>query len=119
MPKSKPDAKILLQAAIGYLEQELMPTLADYHRFQTRVTINVLKIVDRELELADRQALAEQARLTALLGRDDALEALNDELVERIRTGAVPLDGPSLRDHVRRSLAEALAINNPKWLARS
>src|SRR5204862_12690 len=42
MPASKPDATALLDAAIDYLERELSPSLAGYHRFQLRVTINVL-----------------------------------------------------------------------------
>jgi hypothetical protein len=117
MPKSKPDAEILIEAAAKYLEQELLPTLSGYHRFQTRVTINVLAIVRRELALADRHAATERARLAALIGHDGTLEALNDELVERIRCGAIAQDDAALRGHVRRSLAEALAINNPKWAA--
>jgi hypothetical protein len=119
MPTSKPDAHILLEAATAYLEQELLPTLTGYHRFRTRITINVLAMVRRELTLADEQAAAERARLAAIIGRDGTLDALNDELVEKIRAGAVATDDERLRDHVRRSLAEALAINNPKWVAGS
>ena len=28
----------------------------------------------------------------------------------------LPLDDPALLDHLRRSLVEALRINNPKWI---
>jgi len=118
MPKSKPDAAILLQAAVKYLEQELMPTLAGYHRFQTRVTINVLSTLRRELELREHQAADERARLGALLGHDGEVEALSAELSDRIRDGAIALDDPTLRTHIRQSLADALAINNPKWINR-
>ena len=45
-------------------------------------------------------------------------EALSHELSERIRTGAIAIDDPALRAHVRQSLADALTINNPKWLTR-
>jgi hypothetical protein len=117
MPRSKPDATVLLQAAVKYLEAELMPTLAGYHRFQTRVTVNVLKIVRRELELREAQAAAERARLVAILGHDGEVEALSRELAERINRGAIALDDPAMRAQIRRSLADALAINNPKWLA--
>jgi len=118
MPTSKPDATILLQAATKYLEEELLPTLNGYYRFQTRVTINVLNIVRRELESRGAHAADETARLKAILGHDEPLESLNDELCARIRSGAIATDDATLRDHVRRSLAEALAINNPKWLSR-
>ena len=118
MPKSKPDAAILLQAAVKYLEQELMPTLAGYYRFQTRVTINVLSTVKRELELREQQAASERERLAALLGHDGEVDALSAELSDQIRDGAVALDDPALRNHIRQSLADALAINNPKWINR-
>jgi hypothetical protein len=118
MPGSTPDATLLLRAAVKYLEEELMPTLSGYHRFQTRVTANVLNTVRRELELRGAQAAQERARLVALLGHDGDAETLSRELAERIRAGAIAIDNPALRSHVRQSLADALAINNPKWLSR-
>jgi hypothetical protein len=118
MPKSMPDAATLLKAAIKYLEIELMPTLEGYHRFQTRVTVNVLSTLRRELELRDAQAESERARLIKILGHDGDVDALSRELAARIRAGAIALDDPALRAHVRQSLADALAINNPKWLTR-
>lgn len=116
MPASKPDAPALLDAAIDYLERELLPTLGGYHRFQCRVTINVLAQVRRELALAPAQAEAERARLVALLGHPGERDELSRELAARIRAGAVALDDPALLDHLRRSLIEALRINNPKWI---
>lgn len=118
MPRSMPDAPTIVGAAIKYLEEELMPTLAGYHRFKTRVTINALGVVKREAELRAAQAAAESARLTAIVGHGGELEALSAELAERIRSGAVSVDDPALRTHVRQSLADALAINNPKWMTR-
>jgi Domain of unknown function (DUF6285) len=118
MPESIPKAAVLLEAAVKYLETELMPTLAGYHRFQTRVTVNVLNTLRRELELRGAQAAAERSRLIAMLGHDGDVEALSIELAERIRAGAISIDDPALRAHVRQSLADALAINNPKWLTR-
>ena len=118
MPESIPKAAVLLEAAVKYLETELMPTLAGYHRFQTRVTVNVLNTLRRELELRGAQAAAERSRLVAMLGHDGYVEALSVELAERIRAGAISIDDPALRAHVRQSLADALAINNPKWMTR-
>ena len=60
MPQSTPKAAILLEAAVKYLETELMPTLDGYHRFQTRVTVNVLNTLRRELVLRGGQAEAER-----------------------------------------------------------
>ena len=116
MPASKPDATQLLDAAIDYLERELSPTLGGYHRFQTRVTVNVLAQVRREIALAARQADAERLRLAALLGRAGERDELSRELAARIRGGQIALDDPALLDHLRQSLLEALRINNPKWI---
>ncbi len=118
MPQSIPKAAVLLEAAVKYLETELMPTLEGYHRFQTRVTVNVLNTVRRELELRGAQAEAERTRLVAMLGHDGDVETLSIELAERIRAGEIAIDDKALRAHVRQSLADALAINNPKWLTR-
>lgn len=116
MPAIKPDATAVLDAAIDYLERELSPTLGGYHRFQCRVTINALAQVRRELALAPAQAEAEHARLVALLGHSGDRDALSRELAARIRAGDLALDDPALLDHLRRSLIEALQINNPKWI---
>jgi len=118
MPKSIPSASILLTAAVRYLEEELLPGLSGYHRFKTRVTANALNIVGRELELRDTQSAAERIRLRALVGHDGDIETLNGELSELIRQGAIDLNDADLRAHLRQSLADALAINNPKWSAR-
>src|SRR3954467_11294590 len=116
MPAIQPDASALLDAAIDYLERELLPTLAGYHRFQCRVTVNVLAQVRRELALAPAQADAERGRLIALLGHPGERDALSRELAARIRAGELALDDPALLDHLRQSLVEALRINNPKWM---
>jgi hypothetical protein len=113
-----PSVPVLLTAAVKYLEDELLPGLTGYDRFKTRVTANVLNIVRRELELRDRQSVAERARLRALVGHDGDTETLSGELSELIRQGAIDLNDADLRAHLRQSLADALAINNPKWLGR-
>jgi hypothetical protein len=119
MPASKPEATALLDAAIDYLERELLPSLAGYHRFQCRVTANVLAQVRRELLLAPGQAETERARLASLLGHAGERDELSRELAARIRAGEFALDDPALLAHLRLSLLEALRINNPKWIGES
>jgi hypothetical protein len=115
MPQSMPDAPTLLSAAVKYLRDELLPALDDYHRFKTRVTINVLNTVRRELQLRAAQATAERMRLAAILGHDGDVDKLSLELSEQIRSGEIDLNDAALRAHLRQSVADALAINNPKW----
>ena len=116
MPSSMPDARTLLGAAIKYLEEELMPELAGYHRFKCRVTVNVLSTLRRELELSENFAENESSRLSTLLGHSENLQKLSDELAAKIRSGQLSSDDPSMREHIRESLREALTINNPRWI---
>jgi hypothetical protein len=114
MPASRPSAADVLAGVIDYLERELLPTLEGRHRFHCRVAANALATVKRELELAPAAGTAEAERLRALLGRDGDLDTLNRELAARIRAGEIAIDD-KLVEHLKRSVADALAINNPKW----
>jgi len=137
MPASLPPAADLLAAARAYLEGELLPTLSGAARFKTRVIVNVLAQVQRELEQGPALRAAEAAGLRALLGEQSsgvagatppgtgdrpgtvdeaALAAQNRELARRIRAGAVDADDPALIEHLRRTTVGALRLNNPKWL---
>lgn len=101
---SIPSREALLEAALKYLEHELMPTLQGEHRFKTRLAVNALRIVQREA--------AANTTPATFNGLDEA------ELSRRIRDGEVSTDDPALRAHLRRTLQQALSINNPKWLKR-
>jgi hypothetical protein len=115
MPASLPDAATLLKAAIRFMEEELLPELAGYHRFKTRVTVNVLSTIKRELELRTSQEKRESEGLADLLGHRGEVAELSRELAQRIREGAISPDDQALHEHLRGSLREALSINNPKW----
>jgi hypothetical protein len=114
---SIPPATTLLQATADYLENDLLPTLDGFHRFQTRIAANVLRTVLREQMQQPSFAATEQQRLVELLGHDGELQALRRELAQGIEHGSIALDAPGLADHLRQTLADALAINNPKWIA--
>lgn len=117
MTESRPSASDLLSGVIAYLEQELLPPLDGRHRFHVRVAANALNIVKRELELGPALDAAERERLIALLHLEASDDALNRELVRRIRDGMIP-DDDALMDHLLRSVRDALAINNPKWVEK-
>ncbi len=110
-----PDADGLLEALQEFLRTELPP--GDFQRFQARVAGNVVATLRREWAQGDAAAAAERARLVALLGQDGEAEALNRELVRRIRTGEIDWTSQALLDHLDATLAAELAINNPKWTA--
>nr|WP_315593202.1 DUF6285 domain-containing protein [uncultured Cupriavidus sp.] len=115
MTEFVPEADRLLLAASDYLESSLLPTLEGYHRFQTRVCINVVRTVMRELQLRVSAEEGEQRRVESLLGTTGSLEELNTEMSSRLASGELPLDHPGLVDHLLLTLQDSLKINSPHW----
>lgn len=66
--QDRPDAHELLSALAGYLSEELLPDVAEHHRFGIRVAANVCAMLARELESGapDR---TEQRRLARAIRR--------------------------------------------------
>lgn len=92
-----PAAAELVEAVAGFLEMALLPTLEGSKQFNTRVSINALRIVQRELGQP---------------GQDEA--ALLD-LAERIRSGKLDENDPKLLAVLRLHTLERLAVDNPKY----
>jgi Domain of unknown function (DUF6285) len=118
MPMPLSPAPDLLATIRDYLEKEILPALADDKWFNVKVAINLLATIERELSLGAAANEAERARLAALLGTSGTLEELNRVLALAIREGRFLLDDPALLDHLRRTTADALRVNNPQWLVR-
>jgi hypothetical protein len=118
MPLSLSPAADVLATIRAYLEQEILPHLRDDKWFNVKVAANMLATVERELRQGPAADSAERARLAALTGADGTLAELNRVLAEAVRDGKIATDDPQLLDHLRRTTAAALAINNPQWLSR-
>jgi hypothetical protein len=118
MPSSLPPAPDLLAVVREFLENEVLPaaSLDDDKRFNVRVAINLLATVERELRQGPEADAAEAARLALLVGEGSTIAEKNQLLAEAIRKGAIASNDPQLQDHLRRTLADTLRINNPKWL---
>lgn len=115
MPRSHPDTATLLHMAVQHLDQELYPTLQGAARYRLRVAINVLRMVERELELGAGFDAEEAAELAAL--HTDSAEPMSTEALARaLRSGEQTLDDPQLTQFLRRNLERALRINNPRWI---
>lgn len=107
----------LVSLAARFLREEVMPVTKGATNFQLRVAINALDIVARELRGAGETDVAEQARLTALLGRDGSLEDLNHALCDQIQSGATTLETPGLADHLWATTMAKLAVDQPNYAA--
>ncbi|HEV2987435.1 MAG TPA: DUF6285 domain-containing protein [Candidatus Angelobacter sp.] len=118
MPSSLPSAPDLLAVVREFLENDILPAsgLDDDKRFNVRVAVNLLATVERELRLGPEAAAAEASRLAKLVSSGNSVEEKNRFLAQAIRAGATAPNDPQLLDHIRRTLVDALRINNPKWL---
>lgn len=115
MATDRPTVPELVQAVREFLETEVQPGLQGSVAFHTRVAVNVLKIVERELADGPAQAAEEKARLVALLGHDGDLDTLAHQLIEAIRAGRMDVATPGLTQHLRSTVMAKLAIDNPRY----
>ncbi len=125
--QDRPTSGELVEAVREFLEEEILPNLEDSRdKFRTRVAMNALSILERELEQEESLLQAEHERLARLLGRDhtapgsfeelrERVVDLNRDLAGRIRSGEVP-DG-SL-DLLKQTTADKLRVASPKYLER-
>lgn len=106
-----PTAAGLVEAVREFLERDVLPSVEGRVQFHTRVAINVLGMVERELALGADQAARHQSGLAALGVSSEA------ELAELIR-GLDPdddrLDG--IADFVRQTVRAKLDVANPRYL---
>ncbi len=110
-----PAAAELATAVAEFLDKELLPTLEGSKQFNTRVSINALRIVQRELSQPTPESVV--AGLKNLPGAKNAdhLEALLLDLAERIRSGNLDENDPALLAVLRQHSLERLAVDNPKY----
>src|SRR3979411_871462 len=68
--QDRPTTVELLEAIREFLERDVMTSAEGRVRFHTRVAVNALGMLDRELRLGPDIDAAERQRLAALLGHD-------------------------------------------------
>jgi hypothetical protein len=104
-----PTAAGRVEAVREFLERDVMPATEGRVQFHTRVAINVLNIVQRELEQGPAQASAHTEGLAALGVADEA------ELAAAIRDGRLDDRIDEVRAFVTQTVAAKLAVANPKY----
>jgi Domain of unknown function (DUF6285) len=117
MPDDRPTAAELVDAVTEFLERDLQPALEGRLAFHTRVAVNALRIVRREMELGPELDTVRRAGLCALLGTVDSdpatTRALEVELARRIRDGSFDSQRPELIAYLRATLRLQLEIVHP------
>jgi hypothetical protein len=109
-PHDRPTAGELVEAAREFLERDVMAATDGRVQFHTRVAVNVLNMVQRELEHGPLQAEEHRARLDALGFADEA------ELAAAIRGGDVDDRYDEIKSAVLATVRDKLAVANPKYL---
>lgn len=124
--QDRPTAAELLEVARSFLSDDVLDELSGRRRFHTRVLINVLGILEREVASGDRATRAEWRRFTALLDMDEPEPGPADELVTRvtdlrshlslrIREGGFDDRWDEARDAVYAVVEDKLRIANPGY----
>jgi hypothetical protein len=107
----------LLASVSRFLRDELLPILSGAEAFNLRVSINAIDLVRREIEQQGAADKGEHRRLAKLLDSYAELDALRRELCEQISRGDIMLDQPALREHLRATVIDRLAIDQPTYSA--
>jgi hypothetical protein len=113
--REQPSAAELLDGVAEFMTKELMPRLSGRVAFHTRVAINVLAIVRREMTLGPAAGAREAARLAELLGAEGDAEALTVALCERIAHGEFDANDPKLIEHLWTTTLDTVAIDQPNY----
>ncbi len=113
----RPTMKELVEAVREFLETKISPAVDKHTAFHTRVAINVLKIVEREIELGPGLEAQEHERLCRLLNHEGTLNELTKELCHKLRDGNIDNKDPAFADHLKKTAMGRLSIDNPKYSA--
>lgn len=114
--QDRPTAVELLEAIREFLEDDVLAAAEGRVRFHTRVAVNALGMLERELRLGPELDAAERRRFAELLGHGGALPALTTELAARIRDGSLDDRRDDVVAAVRESVRAKLLVSNPGYV---
>jgi hypothetical protein len=114
--QDRPTAAELVEAVREFLEQDVMSAVEGRVQFHSRVAVNALGMLERELRLGPDLDAVERARLGALLGHDADIRSLTAELAARIRDGSLDERRDEVIAAVQESVRAKLLVANPDYL---
>jgi hypothetical protein len=109
-PHDRPTASELLEALHEWMERDLLPGVEGRLQFHTRVAINMVDIVRRELELGPDQEVRHQEVLATFGMNDDA------ELATAIRDGNFDSHLAEVLIRLRPVVEDKVRVANPRYL---
>ena len=105
----------LVSSVRDFLRGDVMAATRGRNNFLARVASNSLDIVLRELASGATLRERETERLRRLFGTDGELTELRWRLVHALRDGSMALDHPGLAEHLRETVVNQVAIDQPKY----
>lgn len=110
-----PSTDELLASVRDFLREEVMAATSGRVNFLSRVASNSLDIVLRELSLGPEHQRRELDRLQVLYQSDEELDTLRWRLVEELRDRQIDLENEALKNHLRQTVVNQIAIDQPKY----
>jgi aminoglycoside phosphotransferase (APT) family kinase protein len=103
----------LLVSVRDFLRNDVMNQTQGRTNFLARVGSNSLDIVLRDYMTGNTHRQLELERLKKLLSTDGDLETLRWKLVNGLRDGSMPLNQAGLTEHLRSTVVNQIAIDQP------
>jgi len=104
-----PSMQQLVEAVREWMERDVLTSTSGRVQFHTRVAINALAMVERELQLGSGQLIRHRLRLAELGYSSD------EELAAAIRRGELDADIDRVVQVVRADVVDKLAVANPGY----
>ncbi len=105
----------LIGAARDFLHGPVRDETTGRTRFHALVAGNALDIVCRDLDVGPEHRRREHERLRRLLNAEGSLLKLRWKLVQAIRQDRIALDDQGLHDHLRTTVVNQIAIDQPGY----
>ena len=105
----------LLTSVRDFLRGDVMASTTGRTNFLARVAGNSLDIVLRELGVTAAHRAGEWQRLQRLFKSEDDLQTLRWRLTHALRDGSMPLHTPGLAAHLRETVVNQVAIDQPSY----
>lgn len=105
-----PTSAELIEAVREWIERDVMTSTQGRLKFHSRVAVNVLAMVERELAMGEQQESDHLVRLATLGMADDT------EFAQAIRNGDLDDRLDEVRAVLRADVDAKLAVANPKYL---
>lgn len=113
---NQPSVIELLQAVQNFVDKTAAPNLKGHAAFHARVASNALSTAIRDLEARPDADKQERARLQTLLhSAETDLEALNQQLCDKIKSGEMTLASEGLLSHLKTTTKAQVEVDQPRY----